>query len=167
MLWRLLQCAVLGLSASVLFGLPSRAKDDIIRQDDDERRSDGERLYVLSMFWLPSLCFTDGLHGGEVSEACSYPRLYWTTHLTAHGLWPEYETGDWPSFCNNEKFDVAKVTEAVGLERMEDMWPSVSTNGDADLWEHEWEKHGTCTNLSQVSNKFSLLPFTLNPDLTK
>ncbi len=152
MLWGLFRYSVLGLSASVLFGLPSRAKGDIIRQDDDEGRSGGKGLYVLCMFWLPSLCFTDGPHGGEVSEACSNPRSYWTTHLTVHGLWPEYQTGDWPSFCNNEKFDVAKVTEAVGLERMEDMWPSMSSNDDAHLWEHEWKKHGTCSNLSQVSN---------------
>ncbi len=153
MLWRLLHCAVLGLSASVLFGLPSRAKGDIIRQEGDVRHSNGERLYVLSMFWLPSLCLNDGLHNGEVSQACYYPRSYWTSHLTAHGLWPEYETGDWPSFCTSEKFDVAKVTDAVGLERMKDMWPSVEAqHDDTSLWKHEWDKHGTCTSLTQVGN---------------
>ncbi len=135
----------------MLFGMPSRAKGDVTHQDDDKRYSDDERSYTLAMSWVPSLCFVESLNVEKVSESCYHPHSYWTSHLTAHGLWPDNKTGDWPSFCTNEKFDFVTVTEAVGLDRMEDMWPSVSAHDDDEqFWKHEWEKHGTCSNLSQV-----------------
>ena len=52
-----------------------------------------------------------------------------------HGLWPQFNVG-YPSNCSN-----AKLPAAVKAQ-FPDLYPS------AALYDHEWEKHGTCTGLS-------------------
>ena len=54
-----------------------------------------------------------------------------------HGLWPQYQRG-YPSDCTNKRLDPAMEQQFAGL------YPS------RFLYRHEWEKHGTCSGLSQA-----------------
>mmetsp|Transcript_111497 Transcript_111497/g.314816 ORF Transcript_111497/g.314816 Transcript_111497/m.314816 type:complete len:155 (+) Transcript_111497:9-473(+) len=64
-----------------------------------------------------------------------------------HGLWPDPEESC--TYCTDEKFDESKLTSET-LDLMYQYWPTCyddSTN--EDFWSHEWEKHGTCTGMTQ------------------
>lgn len=77
---------------------------------------------------------------------------YWKYNFTIHGLWPQYnETDGYPSYCDITEFDPAQLpSQTTMLER----WPNVqATNPNStdytDFWKHEWDKHGTCSGLTQ------------------
>ncbi|QDS69736.1 hypothetical protein FKW77_010045 [Venturia effusa] len=74
---------------------------------------------------------------------------------TLHGLWPDFCNGSYPSSCDPARAytdipaALKKYKQDSLLEYMIEWWrndPVVTTeNGtDADLWAHEFEKHGTC-----------------------
>lgn len=91
---------------------------------------------------------------------CQHPKLFWQNHLTTHGLWPQYAAGGppYPEFCTTEAFN-ASVPLEIGWEQMTVLWPNAiyaenDPNYDS-FWEHEWTKHGTCSDLSQY-DYFSL-----------
>ncbi|XP_010527909.1 PREDICTED: ribonuclease 1 [Tarenaya hassleriana] len=83
----------------------------------------------------------------DTKKSCCYP----TTGKPAadfgiHGLWPNYEDGTYPSNCDdNSPFDKSTISDLIS--NMRKSWPTLacpSGTGEA-FWEHEWEKHGTCS----------------------
>ena len=62
-------------------------------------------------------------------------------NLTIHGLWPNYDSGKYPQFCDKRKFDPDKVADLQ--DRLNAEWPDLLSKGG--LWSHEFEKHGTCS----------------------
>ena len=69
--------------------------------------------------------------------------LFCRTNFTIRILAPNYNNGGFPQFCNSTaRFD-PKLVEDL-LPRLNAEWPSYSARGGDDLWEHEYEKHGTC-----------------------
>ena len=61
-----------------------------------------------------------------------------------HGLWPNYTKDSYPVFCDKTaQFDEAALAPIKA--QLEKYWHSDS-RPDAEFWEHEWLKHGTCTN---------------------
>mmetsp|Transcript_14013 Transcript_14013/g.39616 ORF Transcript_14013/g.39616 Transcript_14013/m.39616 type:complete len:194 (-) Transcript_14013:383-964(-) len=65
-------------------------------------------------------------------------------YFTVHGLWPNYENGKWPAFCNSSyPFNVDEIEDI--LPTMNKIWPDVLSSHNGNwLWSHEWSKHGTC-----------------------
>ncbi|KAM5352932.1 hypothetical protein ACJ41O_005654 [Fusarium nematophilum] len=68
---------------------------------------------------------------------------------TIHGLWPDNCDGTYPQFCDssreysNIKELVSKFLGNATLSYISTYW--LSNDGDDEgLWEHEWNKHGTC-----------------------
>jgi ribonuclease T2 len=107
-------------------------------------------VYVFAYSWEAEFCYGEyGTYPG-----CSTPDDYWLTHFTVHGLWPQYSSGGYPSFCTTEAFDPA-APEAVGMDTMIEYWPNVQEAVDGSdydsFWEHEWTKHGTCTPMTQTA----------------
>mmetsp|Transcript_16884 Transcript_16884/g.28042 ORF Transcript_16884/g.28042 Transcript_16884/m.28042 type:complete len:278 (+) Transcript_16884:131-964(+) len=105
-------------------------------------------LYIMSMSYQPEFC-----HKHEDYPGCRKPEPFWKSHLTIHGMWPEYKDGTWPSFCTTEVLDNATI--APLLSRMEHYWPNVqaltpTAHHFFDFWKHEWSKHGTCSGLTQL-----------------
>ncbi|KAK4875822.1 hypothetical protein RN001_012244 [Aquatica leii] len=73
---------------------------------------------------------------------------------TIHGLWPTKYGTIGPSFCNdNLKFDESKIARVQS--KLEQLWTNIHKNKPVSyLWEHEWNKHGTCAvTLPQLNNQ--------------
>lgn len=63
-----------------------------------------------------------------------------------HGLWPQYNSTAYPSWCKNITY-----TEPTGNlhDLMDNYWKTCNIPNFSDssaLWQHEWQKHGSCVN---------------------
>ena len=97
------------------------------------------RLLYLSCVprWQPEFCYNQAYVG------CQEPNPFWSTSLTIHGMWPEWNNGSYPATCDAEAFDKS-VTDKIGMDTMTKFWPNVQYDvADAkytSFWEHEWTK---------------------------
>lgn len=57
-----------------------------------------------------------------------------------HGLWPQINATDYPVNCKNVSYIQPSGSLLVDMNTY---WSSC----DNTLWEHEWEKHGSCMQL--------------------
>ncbi|KAJ5174407.1 Ribonuclease [Penicillium canariense] len=70
---------------------------------------------------------------------------------TIHGLWPDHCNGGFDQFCDSKRkysnISLILIDSGRGdlLEYMSEFWKDFRGD-DAHLWEHEWEKHGTCVS---------------------
>ncbi|MCJ1326132.1 ribonuclease T2-like [Thelotrema lepadinum] len=66
---------------------------------------------------------------------------------TIHGLWPDECSGSYQENCDSRTYDPTTVLQDFGantlLSYMNTYWKNQG-NTDEELWEHEWETHGTC-----------------------
>ncbi len=85
--------------------------------------------YVLALSWSPDYCATSG---NDDPQQCSLGKKL---GFVLHGLWPQYERG-YPSNCSTVKLTPDVKAKYAGL------YPSPA------LYDHEWEKHGTCSGLA-------------------
>ena len=106
----------------------------------DERPTAGANAdfdyYLLVLSWSPTHCSSDAGHGADDDLQCRSGRPY---GFVLHGFWPQNERG-YPQNCSSS--EPRTVADDVVQEMMK-ISPS------ADLVEHEWQKHGTCSGLSQ------------------
>lgn len=68
-------------------------------------------------------------------------KCHHNSNYTIHGLWIDFERGGYPQFCNKTVFNVNELDDI--RQDLDSYWPSCYGNSEG-LWEHEWEKHGTC-----------------------
>ncbi len=92
-------------------------------------RAENFDFYVLALTWSPDYCATSG--AVDAQQCGPGKRL----GFVLHGLWPQYQRG-YPADCTSEKLPAAVEARFRGL------YPSDS------LFEHEWQKHGTCSGLT-------------------
>jgi ribonuclease I len=64
-----------------------------------------------------------------------------------HGLWPQEGKREGHACPKNHTFDTERLR--VLLPQLHEHWHS-SRGEDEDFWKHEWEKHGSCTGLTEV-----------------
>lgn len=70
---------------------------------------------------------------------------------TIHGLWPDHCNGGFDQFCDHKRqysnISLILVDSGRGdlLEYMSEYWKDFRGD-DANLWQHEWNKHGTCVS---------------------
>ncbi|RAK84712.1 Ribonuclease T2 precursor (RNase T2) [Aspergillus tubingensis] len=70
---------------------------------------------------------------------------------TIHGLWPDHCNGGFDQYCDSGRrysnISLILVDSGRGdlLDYMSDFWKDFRGD-DANLWEHEWNKHGTCVS---------------------
>ncbi len=86
-------------------------------------------FYVMALSWSPDYCAESG--SSDPQQCAPGKKL----DFVLHGLWPQYEQG-YPSYCSTESMSNDLIDAYRGL------YPSEK------LFDHEWEKHGTCTGLS-------------------
>jgi ribonuclease T2 len=88
-------------------------------------------FYVLALSWSPSYCADKG--AAADAQQCGLAKKL---GFTVHGLWPQFERGA-PQDCGS-----GNVTRDI-LAKIQGIMPSDG------LARHEWQKHGTCSGLSQ------------------
>jgi ribonuclease T2 len=86
--------------------------------------------YTLALTWAPGYCRA---HGGEPDERfrCGGGNAF---GFTLHGLWPDGVGKAWPQYC------AATPILSPALIRK-----TLCSTPSAQLIQHEWAKHGTCT----------------------
>jgi len=88
--------------------------------------------YLLTLSWAPEFCATNP---SQRSSAECDPKKH--IGLVVHGLWPQYNNGQWPQDCAS----TPPVSSAI-VNQMLPIMPGSS------LIQHEWAKHGTCSGLA-------------------
>ena len=107
---------------------PPTATSSVVTIPDHLSKFD---FFVLTLSWSPDYCATNGSND---PQQCSIGKKL---GFVLHGLWPQYDKG-YPSNCSTEKMLGSVKAQFTGL------YPNDS------LFDHEWEKHGTCTGLSPM-----------------
>lgn len=105
---------------------------------DKRQNAPGEfDFYVLALSWSPSFCEASSERGssGRSTRAQCGGRPY---SFVVHGLWPQYDRG-FPNYCQRP----APRLERNLMASMLDLMPAPG------LIYSEWDKHGTCSGLSQ------------------
>ncbi|KAL3453761.1 ribonuclease T2-like protein [Aspergillus insuetus] len=70
---------------------------------------------------------------------------------TIHGLWPDHCNGGFDQFCDSRRrySNISLILVDAGrrdlLDQMSTYWKDYKGD-DPNLWEHEWNKHGTCVS---------------------
>ena len=70
-------------------------------------------IYVFAYSWKPGYCYTTN----PEYPGCLEPKEYWKYNLTIHGLWPQYNTSGYPSYCSNEPFD-ENIPYEIGWDKI-------------------------------------------------
>ena len=115
-------------------------------------------LYVLALSWAPSFCCTHA----DKEECAGLADAFAGTHLTLHGLWPNFTDAEatrdvtYPQFCGAYKHckrahDRSCEPDPSTLpDAMKTLGPGYV--GDHDfLAAHEWPKHGSCSGLDPAA----------------
>lgn len=86
-----------------------------------------------------------------------------TNQFTIHGLWPNYRSHGYPSYCGNQTLNISKLA-GIQDDLME-RWPS-HNGSNVDFWVHEWIKHGTCAlGAPHIKNQLSYFASTMWLDM--
>jgi len=82
--------------------------------------------------------------GGDCYEI-SMQKCKGSDTWTMHGLWPQWTNG-----CSGPSFNYDSLSSLKA--DLDQYWPSCPEYGgdDETFWSHEWEKHGTCTGMTEV-----------------
>ena len=92
--------------------------------------------YVLALSWTPSFCASGGADGDADAPGgqCDPDR---DLGFTLHGLWPQWDAGGWPEYCETDARDPSRRETAAMADIM----------GSGGLAWYQWKKHGRCAGL--------------------
>ncbi|CAI7673887.1 unnamed protein product [Penicillium discolor] len=82
---------------------------------------------------------------------------------TIHGLWPDHCNGGFDQFCDSGRkySNISLILVDAGrgdlLEYMSEYWKDFRGD-DSNLWQHEWNKHGTCVSTLEPDCYADYLP---------
>ncbi|HEY5378317.1 MAG TPA: ribonuclease T2 [Pseudolabrys sp.] len=124
------QTAAVTLSFLFLFAIVALAQDQ--RQNAPGQFD----FYVLALSWSPSYC--ESAHERAPERAPDQQCSGRPFSFVVHGLWPQNEHG-FPAFC---QVPAPRLDHRI-IGSMLDLMPSPR------LIFHEWDRHGTCSGLSQ------------------
>lgn len=98
-------------------------------------QTDAEQVgyLLLAVSWTPSWCAAEGAARG--ADRC---RTGAGAGWLVHGLWPQFENGGWPEFCDTAQSPPSRAQTAAMLDIM----------GSDGLALHQWRKHGSCSGMS-------------------
>ncbi len=126
--------AAIAASFVFLFAIVALAQDRV----QDRRQNEPGRFdfYVLALSWSPSYC--EAAQERAPNRAPDQQCAGRPFSFVVHGLWPQYQQG-FPSYC---QVPAPRLDRTI-VGGMLDLMPSPR------LIFHEWDRHGTCSGLSQ------------------
>ena len=71
-----------------------------------------------------------------------------------HGLWPQINGTSYPEYCKDVSYVKPKGELLINMNKY---WHKC----DDTLWEHEWEKHGSCMNDQTNINEYDFFNTTI------
>ena len=71
-----------------------------------------------------------------------------------HGLWPQINSTAYPEYCKDVSYVKPKGELLINMNKY---WHKC----DDTLWEHEWEKHGSCMNDQTNINEYDFFNTTI------
>jgi ribonuclease I len=71
-----------------------------------------------------------------------------------HGLWPQINSTAYPEYCKDVSYIKPKGELLIDMNKY---WHKC----DDTLWEHEWEKHGSCMNDQTNINEYDFFNTTI------
>jgi ribonuclease I len=71
-----------------------------------------------------------------------------------HGLWPQINGTSYPEYCKDVSYVKPKGELLIDMNKY---WHKC----DDTLWEHEWEKHGSCMNEQTNINEYDFFNTTI------
>jgi len=89
-------------------------------------------FYLFSLSWSPGFCDIEGNRKGK--PEC-FTRM--GAGFQVHGLWPQFENGDYPTFCDRSRNFVPSASLSIARQIYRDKGLAIG----------EWRKHGECTGL--------------------
>ncbi|WP_448661711.1 ribonuclease T2 family protein [Sphingomonas sp. CJ20] len=89
--------------------------------------------YTLALTWSPGFCRANG-NRPDAAFQCGGANRF---GFTLHGLWPDGYGKDWPQYCKSTPILPPRVIRAT-----------LCSTPSAQLIQHEWAKHGTCTAMT-------------------
>ncbi|GAB2248367.1 hypothetical protein Droror1_Dr00008249 [Drosera rotundifolia] len=102
-------------------------------------QSAGFDFFYFVQQWPGSYC--------DTSQGCCNPTSGKPpSDFGIHGLWPNYNSGGYPSNCDSSNpFDPSQIQDL--LSQLQTEWPSLTcpSSDGTSFWTHEWNKHGTCS----------------------
>ena len=132
---RAAQAAAVALSFLFIFAIVALAQD--AAAPDRRQNTPGQfDFYVLALSWSPSFC--DAARERAPDRAPDQQCSGRPFSFVVHGLWPQYEQG-FPSYC---QMPAPRLDRNI-VGSVLDLMPSPR------LIFHEWDRHGTCSGLSQ------------------
>mgnify|MGYP000273053877 CR=1 FL=1 len=79
------------------------------------------------------------------------PRLalqkWCSSEYKIHGLWLDYDTTSYPSYCSDVPFDFEELQKSKKYTQILENWYDCTIEDTISLYEHEWSKHGTCVEM--------------------
>ena len=90
--------------------------------------------YTLAVTWTPEYCHSHGRDPGAQFECGGSGARF---GFALHGLWPDGIGPEWPQYCKS-----TTLLPPATLRR------NLCATPSAQLLQHEWAKHGTCTGLT-------------------
>lgn len=97
--------------------------------------------YIFSNTWRPEFCRLN-------PSKCVSNKIQ--PFFSIHGLWPQNNNGSYPSFCKPcEEFSLQKISQLKN--KLLQYWSDTQKSIDYTFLQHEWEKHGCCSNLSLIN----------------
>jgi ribonuclease I len=136
-----------------------QAEDLLVEADDQEKGTESADfeedfdMFLFTMSYQPEFCHS---HHSSSFPGCMSPNMNYTTHLTIHGLWPERSNGGYPQNCKPEEAELDPEVIQELASQFTRFWPDEKNPHMEDptqmmeFYAHEWAKHGTCTNLTQL-----------------
>ncbi len=94
---------------------------------------DPDSYLVLAISWTPSWCAAEGTERGAARCAPGADAGW-----LVHGLWPQFDAGGWPEFCDTPHAAPTRAQTAAMRDIM----------GSDGLAFHQWRKHGSCSGSS-------------------
>lgn len=120
-------------------------------------------VYVLAETWFPQYCTR------RSDYSCDGLKNTWVaTNLGAHGLWPQYKEfkGDpsvptYPTNCTNSPGG-SKFIPSDLSSQLKEKYVKLSPIDGLNLANHEWKKHGTCSNMTQQNYFNQVINYVVN-----